>query len=197
MKNVRNVTKVKNVKNVGVILACLVIAGCASASPGGQSPVPRRYTADLRDANNRTLGMVELTEDGERTRVRVRVSGIAPGEHGVHFHAEPRCEGPAFASSGGHYNPLGRHHGLNSTDGPHAGDLPNIMIGADSTGTLEYTTELISLRAESERAFDAARGSMILHAGRDDQVTDPSGNSGARIACALFGAGASGRRNND
>lgn len=181
-------------RGTAVVLAAAVTA-CTAASPGNQPPAPRTLAGELRDAQRRVVGRVELLERGESTLVRLTVTGIAPGEHGVHIHDQPRCDAPDFASAGGHFNPGGRQHGVNNPEGPHAGDLPNLVVRPDSTGTLEHTTARISLHPDAPNAFDAARGAFVVHAGRDDQRTDPSGASGARIACALFGApAASGRR---
>jgi len=171
----------------------LLLAACTAASPVNRPPEPRALGGDLRDASRRVVGRVDLIERGESTLIRVRVEGISPGEHGIHLHSQPRCDPPDFATAGDHFNPLGNRHGMLNEAGPHAGDLPNIVVRPDSTGTLNFTTARISLQPDRLSSFDAARGSLVLHAGRDDQRTDPSGQSGARIACALLGA-ADGRR---
>ncbi len=91
-----------------------------------------------------------------------------------------RCE-PPFASAGDHWNPSEKQHGLENPAGPHLGDLPNLTVEADSTATLNFTTTEGTVAALLD--FDGA--SLIVHADRDDHRTDPSGNSGDRIACGI------------
>jgi len=118
----------------------------------------------------------------------VSASGLTPGDHGVHLHAVGKCEEPAFASAGGHLNPAGRQHGMNNPAGRHLGDLPNLVAGADGTATLSYPLgdPASSLSAS---LFDADGTALVIHAGPDDYITDPSGNSGGRVACGVFAAG--------
>jgi Cu-Zn family superoxide dismutase len=97
-----------------------------------------------------------------------------------------KCDGPDFASAGGHFNPQSRQHGALNPQGPHAGDLPNITIGTDGKGRLESTTELISLLGGASVVFDADGSAIVIHAAPDDFRTDPTGNSGARIACGVI-----------
>jgi Cu-Zn family superoxide dismutase len=98
-----------------------------------------------------------------------------------------RCEPPDFASAGGHFNPIGRVHGKHSTNGPHAGDLGNISVTKDGTGLLAFTTPHLNLSPGAATNPAAAGGlSIVIHADPDDERTDPSGNSGARIACGLL-----------
>ena len=95
--------------------------------------------------------------------------------------------GLSFASAGSHFNPTGRQHGALNAQGPHAGDLPNVTIAADGKGRLESTTELISLVGGPSSVFDADGSAIVVHAAPDDFKTDPTGNSGARIACGVIG----------
>jgi Cu-Zn family superoxide dismutase len=108
------------------------------------------------------------------------------GLHGIHVHSVGRCDPPDFASAGPHWNPLGRHHGLNNPAGPHAGDMRNVEVAAN--GVLGATVVLPGANLDS--LLDADGASLVLHADADDYVTDPSGNSGARIACAVIQGGA-------
>ena len=117
--------------------------------------------------------------------VELQLTGLPPGEHGIHFHAVGKCEGgaTAFSTAGAHYNPIGRQHGLNNSAGPHAGDAPNITVAADGTARTNFTTDRVTLTAGSTALFDDDGSSIVIHAAADDQVSQPSGNSGARIAC--------------
>jgi Cu-Zn family superoxide dismutase len=116
----------------------------------------------------------------------VTASGLPHGLHGIHVHTIGRCEGPDFASAGGHWNPAGKKHGMNNPAGPHAGDLPNVEVAAN--GVLGATVTLPG--ATMAGLLDADGSALLIHAQPDDYVTDPSGNSGARIACAVIQPGA-------
>jgi Cu-Zn family superoxide dismutase len=98
------------------------------------------------------------------------------------------CEGPAFTSAGGHLNPGARQHGTLNPAGSHTGDLPNLTVTSNGTGTL--SAELSGTKAELEAAlFDADGTALVIHAAADDYKTDPTGNSGARIACGVLKRG--------
>lgn len=103
----------------------------------------------------------------------------------MHLHAAARCEPPAFQTAQGHFNPTGRQHGRQNPAGPHVGDLPNLLVGADSVGRAQLHVEGWSLRPGA-RSIGAPGTALVIHAGPDDERTDPSGNSGARAACALI-----------
>ncbi|MEO7611911.1 MAG: superoxide dismutase family protein [Gemmatimonadales bacterium] len=142
-----------------------------------EAPAPKAR-ATMRDATGRELGDLTISEDAGRVSVRGTLHSLPPGEHGIHLHMAARCE-PPFASAGDHWNPLEKKHGLENPNGPHFGDLPNMTAEADSTATFNFTTTEGTLAALLD--FDGA--SVIVHADRDDLRTDPSGNSGDRIAC--------------
>jgi len=106
--------------------------------------------------------------------------------HAVHVHAVGKCEGPAFTSAGGHFNPLQRKHGLKSPDGAHAGDLPNMLATKDGSGRFESKTDAITLHAGPASVFDSDGSALVIHVGVDDYVTDPTGNAGDRAVCGLI-----------
>ncbi|AKB18164.1 Superoxide dismutase [Cu-Zn] precursor [Methanosarcina sp. WWM596] len=143
--------------------------------------------AVLKDANGSTVGFATFTEDAfGMVRIQVFASNLTPGLHGIHIHDKANCTGPSFASAGGHYNPLGKEHGLDNPKGPHAGDLPNFFVGQDGTGYMDVTTNLVTLSPGKTTLFPANGTSLVIHADPDDQFTDPSGNSGARIVCGVI-----------
>lgn len=117
--------------------------------------------------------------------LRVKVFGLPAGVHGIHIHTVGKCEGPAFTSAGGHLNPSGHQHGKDNPAGSHLGDLPNITVDGHGNGELAQalTVDAATLRAQLADADGAA---VVVHANPDDYRTDPSGNSGARIACAVL-----------
>ena len=147
-------------------------------------------TADVRDANGRSVGTATFTQVSGGVRVSGTFRGLPPGEHGFHVHAVGRCDPPDFMSAGGHFNPTNRQHGLRNPAGPHVGDLGNLTVGADGTGTIDATTRGGTLAAGSESFFDADGSSLVIHENPDDDVTDPTGNSGGRIACGVLVASA-------
>ena len=164
----------------------LTLAAChTGASPGAGAS--RHASAALVDVGGRSIGTVQLVE---RSAGVVALTGtlhdLPPGPHGIHFHAVGQCDGAsAFASAGAHFNPGARKHGLESPDGPHAGDLLMVVAGPDGRAALNTTTDRITLGDGPTSLFDTDGSSLVLHAAADDQRTDPSGNSGARIACAV------------
>ncbi|HYH94061.1 MAG TPA: superoxide dismutase family protein, partial [Candidatus Saccharimonadales bacterium] len=102
------------------------------------------------------------------------------------LHGIASCIGPTFASAGGHHNPLGASHGLDGAPGAHAGDLPNLEVNVAGRGRLQGTTERATLSAGPTSLFDGDGAAVVIHAAEDDQVTDPTGNSGARVACGVI-----------
>jgi superoxide dismutase, Cu-Zn family len=142
--------------------------------------------ASIADAAGRTLGSAVLTENAAGLNLAVLVTGQTPGKrHGIHLHASGACQGPAFASAGSHLNPAGRQHGSENPAGSHLGDLPNLVINAAGAGrlTINLPGNPEALRAS---LFDNDGTAIVLHADPDDLRTDPSGNSGTRIACGAL-----------
>jgi Cu-Zn family superoxide dismutase len=155
-----------------------VLSACATPQDA-----PRNALAvPMIGSNGQTVGTVRMWETPGAVSFRVEGNGFAVGRKGLHVHGVGRCDTPAFTSAGPHWNPVGRQHGLSNPAGPHAGDLPNVPIAAN--GTLRETVVLSGASLASLR--DADGSALVLHAREDDNVTDPSGNSGDRIACAVL-----------
>jgi Cu-Zn family superoxide dismutase len=148
-------------------------------------PAQQIGSATLTLANGQPAGVARVFSTGEEVTLAVALTGVAPGVHGIHLHTTGQCNGPDFASAGGHLNPLGKHHGSLAEGGKHEGDLPNVTIQPGGSGAL--TAEL-SGTPEQVRGwlFDADGSAIVVHADPDDYKTDPSGNSGARIACGVI-----------
>ena len=166
-------------------LAALTLAACSSSS---DSDVAARAVAAIRDQAGQQIGTATFVEnDAGAVTVTVNASGLTEGNHGMHIHSSAVCDGgTGFGSSGVHYNPFEKKHGLESPDGAHAGDMPNLPVAANGTGTLTYVNPRIRLTAGTNSLFDADGSSIIIHALPDDQVTDAQGNSGLRYACGLI-----------
>jgi Cu-Zn family superoxide dismutase len=162
----------------------LFTTGCAALTQ--PTPGTNAATAELRNAQGQVVGTATLAEVSGGVRVLVDAKGLPPGPKGVHIHAVGKCEPPDFASAGGHFNPGGKKHGFDSPEGPHAGDLPNMTVGADAVGRLESMNERITLAAGPNPVLDADGSALVIHADPDDFRTDPAGNSGARVACGVI-----------
>lgn len=157
----------------------LCLGGAAASQP---APVLSSASAEIDKADGSMAGMARLTAQGHDLYVTVNGYGLAPGRYGVHLHGVGRCEGPGFESAGPHWNPRMRHHGRLNPDGAHMGDLPNLEIGADGRGRISFTIA----QAHLSTLLDSDGASVVIHAAADDERTDPSGNSGARIACGVL-----------
>lgn len=162
-------------------------AGHGAGQGGGMAAAPLA-TASLVHADGTPAGTARLIAMPDHVMLHLSLTGIAPGVHGVHLHMVGTCEGPGFTTAGGHLNPAGHQHGMDNPAGSHLGDLPNAT--ADAAGKVESRFGLKLAPATLEQAlFDADGTAVVVHAAADDYKTDPSGNSGARIACGVLTKG--------
>lgn len=155
-----------------------------TAKPAAMAPAASGATAAVMDAAGHELGSLTLTDATGGITIAGTLKGLAPGDHGIHVHAVGMCDGPAFTTAGGHWNPTTKMHGSQNPAGPHLGDLMMITVGADSSATVSLTTPGGTLKA-ADMLMDADGASIVVHAKADDYKTDPSGNSGDRIACGI------------
>jgi superoxide dismutase, Cu-Zn family len=156
----------------------LVLAACV---PMAAPDVPVS-TADLVSSSGAVLGAVRVFSEPTGVMLRIDAAGVPAGQHGVHVHATGRCDPPGFTSAGPHWNPSERKHGHRNPAGFHMGDLGNLGVGADG----KLVAGLLVPQATVDALRDADGAALVLHATADDEVTDPSGNSGDRIACAVL-----------
>ncbi|MBI4971668.1 MAG: superoxide dismutase family protein [Candidatus Omnitrophica bacterium] len=143
--------------------------------------------AEIKNTKGEVVGNAAFTELPDGVNVEIQVSGLTPGKHGIHIHEFGKCEGPDFKSAGGHFNPMHKMHGLENPEGHHAGDLPNLEVGVDGTAKTKFVTHDFTLSPGPASLLKAGGTSLVIHAGPDDEKTDPSGNSGARVACGIIG----------
>ena len=158
-------------------------AARAPAAPADSTPRAATATAAMKDAAGRDLGTLTLTDTPQGLMVMGELKGLTPGDHGIHVHMVGQCQ-PPFESAGAHWNPTSKQHGLQNSAGPHLGDMQNLTIATDSSGTGHLTTPGGTLRG-ANALLDTDGASVVVHAKADDQRTDPSGNSGARVACGV------------
>ena len=169
-------------------LAALGLSACVTDDVDtGDVDGPTTASAVLRDSAGRNVGTASVSEDESGLRVRIEATALPQCVHGAHVHAVGRCDAPGFTSAGPHWNPNGREHGSLNPQGPHHGDLPNLLVGTDGRGTLEFVLPAGRVGRGDQAMLDGDGASLVIHATEDDYRTDPSGNSGARIACGVLG----------
>ena len=173
-------------------IACgALLAACADATPAGSPmaaarsapPASAKATAELKPTQGNTAaGSVTLTQEGDRVVFAVDVRGLKPNqEHGFHVHEKGDCSSPDAMSAGGHFNPTHKAHGPQDQD-HHMGDLPALKADAAGNAKMSFAVPG-TLAGPPETAFVGK--AVVVHANRDDYVTQPTGNSGARIACGV------------
>ena len=172
--------------------AALVVAVCsACASTQARRDAVAQAAAVIFNVSGVPIGTAHLWQESNGL-VNVEIASLAlpAGTHGIHFHEVGRCDGgaTAFSTAGAHYNPLGKQHGLENPNGPHAGDAPNLVTPASGVGKVTFSTSRVLLTPGTMSLFDADGSSIVIHANADDQLSQPAGNSGARIACGVVRA---------
>lgn len=173
-----------------VIAFGLLLSGC-SLFQKEAVPVnaPEALTAKalLYDTNEELIGEVTFKEMEKGLELSMIANSLSPGVHGIHIHEVGKCEAPSFESAKAHFNPTHKQHGIENPLGPHAGDLPNITVDQEGEVQLNFITPDFTLKKGEENSiFDEDGSSVIIHEKADDYKTDPSGNSGARIACGVI-----------
>jgi superoxide dismutase, Cu-Zn family len=159
-------------------IAAAALAGCASMLPG-----PTATATLAPTAGNTTSGTVQFVQRGDRVHVSGEVRGLRPNAgHGFHVHEKGDCSSPDATSAGGHYNPRGQRHGRHGTGMHHVGDLPSLR--ADANGVARFDFESTSIGVGS--GADIVGRGLIVHRDPDDYTTQPTGNAGARLACAVI-----------
>lgn len=170
------------------VIAALLSAGAAMPLMAAPAPAPARAVADIIDGQGQTKGKAMLIQQEDGIHIDVRGVGLPAGVHAVHVHTTGTCTGPDFTSAGSHWNPAMKKHGHDNPAGAHMGDLPNMSVVADGTGTLQTVIKGAMLKGGAEPLLDKDGAAVVIHAVADDYKTDPSGNAGGRLACGVVKA---------
>lgn len=145
-------------------------------------------TVALKDGAGKDVGMAKISDGagGKGVKIALNLKGLPAGEHAVHIHGVAKCEGPAFTTAGGHFNPDSKKHGLSNPEGHHAGDMPNFTVKANGTAKLTVMDPDVTLGAGANSIFTGGGTALMVHEKADDLKTDPAGNAGNRIACGTI-----------
>jgi superoxide dismutase, Cu-Zn family len=185
---------------LAVVATALAAAACGTddtrMDDRTPAPAPDEGTAidatagaimiDLIGSEGQPVGTARLREDREGVAITIEARGLPPGRKGFHIHETGRCDPPGFQSAGGHFAPQDRQHGLDNPAGPHAGDMENLEVGADGSVTTTVVNPRVTLRRGAANSLlDGDGTALVIHAEEDDQRTDPTGDSGDRIACGV------------
>jgi superoxide dismutase, Cu-Zn family len=147
---------------------------------------PKPVVVKLQDGQGKSVGTATLSQAASGVSIKLNVHDLSPGEHGIHVHQTAKCDGPDFKSAGAHFNPDGKKHGLQNPEGPHAGDIPNFTVDSKGRSKATVVAPNVTLDDGTHSVFTGGGSALVIHAKADDGKTDPSGNSGDRIACGII-----------
>jgi Cu-Zn family superoxide dismutase len=171
------------ITTLALVTALLALPACKGEEEAGT----RKAVAELRDADGKSVGTANFEEVATGVEIRFEGKNLPPGDHGFHIHTSGKCDAPSFESAGDHFNPTNAMHGLKNAQGPHVGDLPNLDVDDDGTAELTVLVKDATLADSGERSLLTGDGTaLVVHAQADDQMTDPAGGAGARIACGVI-----------
>jgi Cu-Zn family superoxide dismutase len=179
-------TLTMNSQRVIRALVVLAVLGVCVLAASAQNE-SKNKTVKLQDSQGKDVGTATIMDKGWGVEVKLDLKGLPPGDHAVHFHQNAKCDPPDFKSAGAHFNPTDKQHGFDNPQGHHAGDMMNFTVKNNGTAKVAVKDTSVKLGMGSDPNSLYANGgtSIIVHAKADDYKTDPSGNSGDRIACGV------------
>jgi Cu-Zn family superoxide dismutase len=141
---------------------------------------------EMFNSTGDSLGVAKVSEEPDGVKIKLNMEGLPPGEHAVHIHEKGLCDAPDFSSAGNHFNPDDKEHGLMHPEGAHVGDLPNIIVEDDGTVIAELMAPEATLKEGKNSLFGKDGTAIIITENPDDGMTQPTGDSGERIACGVI-----------
>jgi Cu-Zn family superoxide dismutase len=168
-----------------------VLLAVAIALPGvsfAKTAKPAPIKVEIKNAQGVSIGTADLTPAKKGVQVKLHLTQLAPGTHGIHFHEKGTCDGPDFKSAGSHFNPAGKEHGLENPKGAHAGDMPNIEASRSGTVNTTFVAHGVTMGAGDKSIRRPGGAALVVHAKADDQKSNPAGDSGDRVACGVIAA---------